>query len=296
MQKGYFFIMFPILGFGIAPVLIEIGLQQIDVFTFLFIRFFISSLLLTPLLAFGYWPKIKALLTNKYTYLLGISQITAIVFQYLSQLFVIPSVSTIITKSYLIYVPFLTPFLLKEQFQVKNVGIAVMGFFGVLLILGLEQGLGLGDLILGVSAAIVSSLGFAFYIVFSSKLAQDTEIDNVALLIIILWMVSITSFVLMGINDYQEIPLTKEMVWIFAVLIILSTLVAYFAYFLALETISATTGSVLLLLQNLPPFIVDFAWYRRPLSPLFAVGSILILISSYLSVKLNSNNKTSTIN
>ncbi|RMG36109.1 MAG: DMT family transporter [Methanobacteriota archaeon] len=286
--RGYFFISVPILGFGIAPILIDIALETIDVYTFLFSRFFLSALLLTPILSFGYLEKVKSLLRNKYTYYLAICQAVAIVFQYVSQLFVIPSFSTIITKSYLIYVPFIAPVILKERFLSRNVMVAAVGFLGVLLISGgttLEFHV---QTLLGIGAAIVSSLGFAFYIVYSSRMAKDEEVDNLALLLIILWFVALVSAGLMGINYRNLNPIfTPEVLTIVATLIVFSTLLSYLAYFMALEEISATTGSVLLLLQNIPPFLSDVIIFDRKLGGDFIFGSILIITASIASVYYN---------
>lgn len=291
-SRGYFFISIPIIGFGIAPIVIDIALESIDIYSFLFARFFLSALLLTPILLFGYKDSVVSLLRNRYTYYLAMCQSVAIIFQYVSQLFVIPSFSTIITKSYLIYVPFIAPLLLKERFLPKNVVIALVGFLGVFLISGGNPTQFEADVLLGVGAAIISSLGFAFYIVFSSKMARDDNVDNLSLLLIILWFVTFVSAGLMVVNHQSLRPnFTTEVILIVMVLVILSTLFSYLAYFIALEDISATTGSVLLLLQNIPPFLSDALLFDRDLESGFFVGSLLILMASIASVYYNHNNR-----
>ncbi len=287
--RGYFFISFPILGFGIAPILIDIALTQIDVYTFIFLRFFVSALFLSPILLMdGYLEKVKRLLGMKRTYLLALFQSIAIIFQYISQLFVIPSFSTIVTKSYLIYVPFITPFIAKEKFQARNVFIAFFGFSGVFLISDLGNLDFTSDLFWGLMAATISSLGFAFYIVYSSLLAQDNDVDNFALLLIVLWFVTFVSGGLLISNtDKLSIHYSQEIILILGILIVFSTLISYFAYFAALEDISAVTGSVLLLLQNIPPFLSDYFLFGRDLSRNFLLGSAILVIASYLSIYFN---------
>lgn len=289
IDRGYLALSITILGFGVAPIAIGIGYQDADPYSFLFLRFLFSLVLVSPIILRKNWVEIQELLQNKWVMLLCLSQGQAIVFQYLAQVYVDPSVATIINKSYLIFVPFLTPVFLKERFHLKHVSVAGIGIIGVYLVMrGDLQNVTFANAT-GIIFAVISSLGFALYIVFSSQLSKEMKVNNYALLWVVLAFMTLVSSFLMTVNSSNlSFNMTGSVVLSLVTLILASTVIAYFSYFYALKTIPPTTGSVLLLIQVIPSFISDYFFTNlREVdvnTPIFLLGSVIIIIASILAV------------
>ncbi len=252
-----------IIAWGFSTPFIEQGLRFSSPFTFLALRFLLSTLILAPFLYFKFKTEILDLMKNPLSWIISISESAGLMFQYEGQNAGVPaSLSALISLSFLIFVPFLSYFILKEKIRVYHLLAIILGGIGIFLIQNgkasisvvLSYQIGLGIVLL-----IFSALSYAFYLVFTSKLTvyQDPNVNSFALFFVILFQISIVSTVAMLIFE-PSIPVKNDgWVWIIA-LALVSTILAFYFYFQALKIISANEASVLLLLQILVPFSIDF--------------------------------------
>jgi drug/metabolite transporter (DMT)-like permease len=130
-----------------------------------------------------------------------------------------------------------------------------------------------------------AAFSYAMYIVSTSRLTtiEQPGVDTFVLFYIILLIIAVSSSLSTLIFSQFE-PIEGEL-WIWLVLLaVFSTLVAFFAYFEALREIPANTASVLLLLQVLVPFTVDYALLDRRYGIWVLAGSVLIIIAMLIVV------------
>ncbi len=290
---GYLFISFPILFWGLAPIIVGLGLEYIDALPFLFFRFLLSFILTLPYILIYKRIDFIQLIKSKWTWFVGLSQTWAITFQYLSQIYISPSLSSAIAYSYLIFVPIVSAWFLNMKIEVKHyvtVAIALIGV-GIITISSVNDNLSLS--IPGILLALSSSLGFAFYIVLVSRLINHEieKADSITLFFIIMIIVSLSTLTLNIIfrRDINPIDFVSK-VWLYIILLsVLSTIIAYITYIMALRYISANHASVLLLLQIVVPFAIEYFVYHISYSMEVLFGTILIIGSSAMVIKLSGD-------
>jgi len=276
----------PIIGWGLAPSIVDIGLDYIDPLPFLTYRFLAATLLLTPFILLKKQEEVKLLLKNRWTWIIGLSQAWAILFQYLSQLFILPSLSATISYSYMILVPLVSVIILQESLDRRHIPVVVIATLGLAMITT-EGNLDIFNTSgLGIFLAFLATWGFAFYITSTSRLTtkESVEVDSFALFYIIMVIVSITGL-LLSLIFQADMRVASSTVWISILLLtLISTVFAYIAYIEALKFISANTASVVLLLQIVLPFLIDFFVFGRTFSWWVIVGSLLIIAASALAI------------
>ena len=161
---------------------------------------------------------------------------------------------------FLLFVPFLSPFILNEKLRLVHLIAVFLGLIGVFFIATegnfsrLAGGSTAGTILL-----ILSALSYAIYIVTTSRLStvEQPDVDVFALFYIVLLVITLTSVILSIISDQLILAPVNAWVWII-LLTIFSTLIAFLAYFQALKTVSEKTATLLHLLQEQVPYEVDY--------------------------------------
>ncbi len=291
MGYYYSFMALAILGWGLSTSLIEFGLEYVSPFSFLFLRFSIASLILTPFILKIKFNEIKALLRSKWVWFIGISESAGLLFQYLGQREGVPAgLAALLSLIFLIFVPFLSPLILDDRINRYHVLAIVLGFIGVTVIASEGDISNLMDFesgsLLGIVLLILAALSYAFYIVTTSRQVtiENPKTDTTALFYIILVIISVVSFIMMILFETPQLP-SESIGWLWiSMLVIFSTIMAFFAYFVALKRISANSASVLLLLQALVPFTIDIAILKRVYSSVVIIGVVFVLLAMIIIV------------
>ena len=292
IEYGYLAIAITIIGWGIAPTIVEIGLKSIDPMNFFMYRFLFAVIILSPFILYTRINSIVLLLKNKWTLIVAFSQVVGLLLQYISQKYMAAALSAVITFSfsYAFLVPFLAILLLKDKFVKKHLVYASISFIGVFLIAtnGFEKNLN-AELI-GIILALLASVGFGFYIVSTSRLTtkEFENVDSLALLYIVM-VINTIGGLITGIITVGSIPILQmDTLFYTLVLSIFSTIIAYVFYFEALKKIPANKAAVLLILQSVITFFFDFILFSRIVGQWQILGSVLIIVSAYLVLKIPS--------
>lgn len=280
--RSYGFITIAILGWGLSTSFIEQGLDSIEPMTFLGIRFLSATLILTPIVLLRHRSDFVDLMRNKWVWFVGISEALGLTFQYFGQQRSIPAgLASLLSLLFILIVPFISPFMLKVKLNPLHLVAVAIALGGVILISSEGQRTNLlGGSISGVILLLMAAFFYAIYITTTSRLTtvEKKDINTFALFYAILLIIAImTSALSLVTEGSPQIP-SESWKWIMG-LVIVSTLIAFFAYFEALKEIPANMASVLLLLQALIPFLIDYFILERSYSFWILVGSFLILIA-----------------
>ena len=276
-----------ILGWGLSTTYIEFGLEFISPFPFLFFRFGLAIIVLAPLVIIFRFSEFLELIKNKWTWVIGISEAMGLILQYLGQeRDVAAGLAALLSLSFIVIVPFISPFILNEKLEKNHIIAMSVAFIGVIFISS-EGNLNnlTGSSILGIIFLLGAAVGYAFYIISTSRLTtiEKPNVDTFTLFFSVLLIITISSlFASLTFSNIPSVPI-EGIQWI-VLLTIFSTLIAFFAYFRALKEISANVASVLLPLQVLVPFVIDFFVLGRIYSLWVISGSFLILIAMLLVV------------
>ncbi len=290
---GYFFMGITVLSWGVSTIFIEQGLKDVTPYYFLFFRFSLAILCLTPFMLAFRRKEILELFRNKLVWGIAISESLGLIFQYLAQsLGASAAISTLISLCFLIIVPFLSALMLATKFELYHMLGAIVSLFGVGLI---QTGGNLKNLNLHSSSQLSilllvgSAFAYAFYIVLTSRLTmvEKPDIDVFALFYVVLSIIALLSFIPALVFEPLYLPNARGWGWISA-LALISTILAFFTYFKALQTIPANEASVLLLLQAVVPFIFEFVVGTANYGLLKWTGISLIFMSMAYVVILSS--------
>jgi drug/metabolite transporter (DMT)-like permease len=276
-----------ILGWGLSTSFIEFGLEFIAPFPFLFFRFALATITLTPLVIIFRVSEFFELIKNKWTWIIGISESLGLILQYLGQeREVTAGLAALLSLSFIVIVPFISPFILNERLEKNHLIAMIIAFIGVIFISSEGNIVNLtGSSIIGIIFLLGAAVGYAFYIISTSRLTtiEKPSVDTFTLFYSVLLIITLSSlFASLTFSEISPIPL-EGIQWV-VLLTIFSTLIAFFAYFRALKEISANVASVLLPLQVLVPFIIDFFILGKIYSLWILSGSFLIIIAMFIVV------------
>lgn len=276
-----------ILGWGLSTTFIEFGLDFVEPFPFLFYRFGLATLVLTPLIFLYRRSQFIDLIRNKWTWAIGISESTGLILQYLGQERNVPAgLAALLSLSFIVIVPFISPLILKERLEKNHLFAMSVAFTGVIFISseGNVNNL-MGSSAIGIILLLGAAVGYAFYIISTSRLTkiEKPDVDTFTLFYSILLIITLSSLsASLAFSEISTVP-REGIQWI-VLLTIFSTLIAFFAYFRALQEISANVASVLLPLQMLVPFTIDYFVLGRTYSLWVITGSILIVMAMVIVV------------
>jgi drug/metabolite transporter (DMT)-like permease len=153
---------------------IKIGLQYMDAYTFVFLRFFVASLIMLSVL----------LLTKNFSFkfdkkrlilFLGVINGVAYLLQYIGMVFTTASKSSLFVNLSAVWVAVISPLVLKEHLGSKKIVGVIISLLGVVLMTtnldfsSLSQGAIMADLLV-----ICAGVLWAFFIVYNKPLVKDS--------------------------------------------------------------------------------------------------------------------------
>ncbi|MFX0155766.1 MAG: DMT family transporter [Candidatus Hodarchaeota archaeon] len=301
-QKAYLYITLAIICWGLSNTFVELGLKSIPSVPFLFYRFTISVIILTPIIILKKRNHVINLFKNKLVWLLGTFETLGLICQYIGLELQIPAgLATLIGLMYAILVPFISWIVLKHKIKLHHIIAVIISFIGIFFIVsnGTLDLFGNGTLsILGIIILITSALFYGLYITYTSyvQISYNNTLDSVSIFYVVLLIVAFFSTIGMIFTGTFVIPKLETWIWLIC-LVFISTIIAFYTYFLSMRTLTANQVSLLLLLQVLIPFTIEIFIYGRFYNLIVNIGIIILFLSVFLSSfisyktgKINSKN------
>ncbi len=232
-----------------------------------------------------------SLLRNRLVWLIAASETAGLLFQYFGQKFgASPAISSLISLTFLVIVPFLSLFLLQEKiypFHILSILLGMIGVFTIQTEWQFDQLNPLQESQIAITLLFLSALSYAFYVVLTSRLTtiESKDVDTTVLFYVVLFIISILTVLAGLVAEPKTIfPSEKGWIWILS-LALISTIIAFFTYFKALTVISANEASVLLLLQIVVPFFYELVIERTSYSQAKWMGIIPIIVAMVVVVQ-----------
>ena len=270
-----------IIGGGFSTNFIEFGLKEISFLPYLFYRFFVATIILTPFAVLFKFAELKTTIKFPLIWAIAISDTIGLLFQYFAISFfhVSAGFAALFSLLFVLLVPFLSLVLLKEQLQPLHLLAVGIGLVGVILVStgGNFSNFFIADT-LGILFLIVTAFAFGLYLVFTAKLLQTHDVDTFALFYLVILILSLTTGITMfGFGSFV-LPTLAAWFWI-GNLALISTIISFFAYFYAQERLNQNLVSVLLLGQLIIPFTIDFFYLNRNYNIWVYIGIGIIALS-----------------
>lgn len=256
-------------------------LEFIPSITLIWIKYFIGSIALFPILMISNYRKPNKVTINKKCWFLilkigFIGYFLSVSLQFIGTDLSDAHTGSLITASSPIFVTLFARFILKETITKKKLVSLIISTIGVIIIVGLDSPGGnyfLGSILL-VGAAITWSL-LSVYVKIASKYTDSISITSYATLIALIF---ITPIMLFQNNNFNLILTNRYLLWGSIYIGVMATAVAYFLWNKGIELVDASTGSLFLFFQPITGSILGWLCLNEQLAINFFVGGILIIL------------------
>jgi|TARA_B110000240_G_scaffold34957_1_gene38095 drug/metabolite transporter (DMT)-like permease len=176
-----------------------------------------------------------------------------------------------------IWVVLLAPIFLGEKLTIKNLSIAALGFFGVLVVARPE----LNALNLGILAGAVAAIGFAGAAILTRKLTLNNSLTKI--LFFLTGLQVIFGLICAGYDGDIHIPPSDTFPWL-----ILIGIAGLTAHFCMTKSLALAQASVVMQVDfaRLPLIaVIGMLFYGEILDIYVVLGSVLIFIANYMNLK-----------
>jgi drug/metabolite transporter (DMT)-like permease len=260
---------------------IKIGLQYMDAYTFVFLRFLIASLtmlcvgLLTRNFSLNFGSKRLVLF-------LGVTNGVAYLLEYVGMVFTSASESSLFINLSAVWVALLSPIVLKEHLGGKKVAGVMISLLGVLLMTtrldfsSLSQSNIVGDLLV-----IGAGAFWAFFMVYNKPMVKDTE----NLVQSMTWLLLFTLLPLLPSAPFSagaivSLPWDAWLAILYTA--VLCWVVPYYLWLKGLKHLSPVTSAIVLLTEIIVAVAISTIFLGEALTMISGVGAILIIVAILL--------------
>ena len=260
---------------------IKIGLQYIDAYTFVFLRFLVASLtmlsvmLLTRNFSFNFNKKRLILF-------LGLINGTAYLLQYMGMIYTLAAASSLYVNLSVVWVALLSPIALKERLGGKKVAGVMVSLLGVVLMTTNLNFASLGTVdIMGNFLVISAGILWAVFIIYNKPLVGESNNMIQSMTWILLFTMlpllptaafSAEKFIYLPWNAWLAIIYTAILCWV----------VPYYFWLKGLKHISPVTSAVVLLTEIIVAVAISTIVLGEALTAVSGIGSIFIIIAILL--------------
>ena len=260
---------------------IKIGLQYMDAYTFVFLRFLAASL---TMLAVSVATKNLSLeFPNKRLILiLGVTNGIAYLLQYVGMVYVTASASSLFVNLSVVWVALLTPLVLRERLgRKKSLGV-IVSLLGVVFMTtnldfaSITRGAIISDLLV-----IAAGIAWAIFIVYNKRLATGKSTVQ-----IVTWLLLFTLLPLLPIAPYSagiltSLPLDAWIAIIYTA--VMCWVVPYYLWLKGLKHMSPVTSAIVLLTEIVVAIVISTLFLDEVFTVIAGVGAVLIVIAIFLA-------------
>ena len=176
-----------------------------------------------------------------------------------------------------IWVILLAPFFLGEGLTLRKIGIAALGFIGVLIVARPE----IGAVNIGIIAATCAAIGFAGAAILTRKLTVQNSLTKI--LFFLTGLQIIFGLICAGYDGDIALPSVAAAPWL-----ILIGAAGLAAHFCMTKSLSLAPASLVMPVDfaRLPLIaVIGVVFYDESLDLYLVLGAILILVANYLNLK-----------
>ena len=259
---------------------IKIGLQFMDVYTFVFLRFLFAALIML----------VVVLLTKNFTFsfnkrlilFLGLTNGLAYLLQYIGMSYTSASKSSLLVNLTVVWVALLSPILLKEQIGKRKLAGIILSLVGIVFITtnldfqSLATGAYVGDFIV-----IAAGMIWALFILYNKPLVNASK----DLMMPLTWLLLFTLLPLIPVVPFYVIhfptlPLEAWIVIIYTA--IFCWIIPYYIWSKGLRKISPVTSTIILLNEIIVSVTISTLFLDELLTVATGIGAIFIIIAMIL--------------
>ena len=260
---------------------IKVGLQFMDAYTFVFLRFLVASLAM--LLASLVTRNFNLNFSQKRLILfLGVTNGVAYLLEYVGMVFTSASKSSLLINLSIIWVALLCPLLLKERLGGKKaVGVAVSLLGVFLMTTNLDfASLGQGSLF-GDTLVIGAGVAWAFFMLYNKPLASDSRnLVQPMTLLLLCTLLPLLPAALLSFGSLASLGLEAWLIILYTA--ILCWVAPYFLWLKGLKHLSPVTSAVVLLTEIIVAVAISTVFLGEAFTMVSGVGALFIIVAILL--------------
>lgn len=264
---------------GTSFPVVRVGLEGgLDPIQFVFLRFILASVFMLILCLLS-GKNFVHYFMDKYTILLGVINTFSFILQFEGQAHASASVASLIVNMSAIITAVGSSIFLKEKFglaKLISIFLAVFGAF--LLTTNLDIKLP-GTELTGIVLLSFTSLSWGFYAVLNKFMIDNRSVEYVSFSTSVVLLTSVLCFPLVLFSD-----LKLESIFTFPVFYtaVFNTAVPYMLYQKGLESLTATSSSILLLIEPVVAILISVVLLKETLAAFQIIGAVMVLCSIYI--------------
>ena len=259
---------------------IKVGLQFMDAYTFVFLRFFFAALIMFAIVLFS--KKFAFNFNKRLILFLGCINGIAYLLQYIGMSSTSASKSSLLVNLTVVWVALLSPILLKEKIGRKKLAGVILSLLGIVFVTtNLDfQSLGIGSM-MGDLIVIAAGMIWAIFILYNKPLVSETE----NLMMSLTWLLFFTIIPLMPVVPFSAknfLTLPWEAWGAILYTAVFCWNIPYYVWSKGLRKISAVTSSVILLNEIVVSVIISTIFLGDSLTVVTGIGAVFIMFAIVL--------------
>jgi drug/metabolite transporter (DMT)-like permease len=266
---------------------IKIGLNYVDPYMFVFLRFLSASIIMFMVLLFT--KRLDFKFAKKSVMALGIMNGFSYLLQYVGMTNTAASKSSLLVNLTAVWVAILSWLILKDRFGNKKLFGIVLSIFGVFF---LTTNLNVSELIrggfLGDVLVLFSGVGWSFFIVYSKKFIGDAE-DSFKFMSWVLFITVLPLIPFIPLSSNVSLNLPVEAWAAIAYTAVFCWIVPYYLWLKGLKHISSVTSTIILLTEPVVAVILSYFMLGEGFTLISGAGAMLIIMAIIL-VSLDNKN------
>lgn len=288
---------------GLSFTIVRWTLESFSTTQLLFWRFLLAFVL-GEILLFLFNPKeFKTSFSDaKISLVPGVALGISLIAQTYGLIYTTATNSGFITSLYIVILPFIAYFYFKHDVKFRHIILGLMAFFGMGLMLNIDwnnfsiSSFNKGDLITLI-AAFTAAVQILFISNVSEKIKNSFRYNTYQSF----WtLISVIPFLFLEmyvskIGITPQNPTAKSVVSLITLAILVS-LIAFSLQVLAQKKLTATTASMLCLLEGPFAFVFAAIYLNEQLNSLQTIGAAIILLCSFLTIFFDRPKNTKTQN
>ena len=280
-MKAVFFTVIAGFLWGTSFPAIKIGLQYMDAYTFVFLRFLVASLTMLFILLLTGKPDF-GISNKRLIFFLGVINGVAYLLEYVGMVYTTASKSSLFINLSAIWVALLSPLLLKERLGIKKavgVGVSLVGIVLMTTNLNLSS-LTSGDVI-GDVLVIGAGVAWALFMVYNKPLASSAKgYAKPMTLLLLFTLLPLLPSGLLSVGLFGSLPLGAWLAILYTG--ILCWVLPYYLWLRGLRDLSPATSAIVLLTEIVVAVIIAAVVLGEGFTLVSGIGSVLVIIAILL--------------
>ncbi len=260
---------------------IKIGLEYIDAFTFVFLRFLVASLVMVAVLLFKQGFSVN-FSQKRLILFLGVFNGVAYLMEYVGMVYTTASKSSLLINLSAVWVALLCPVVLRERLGAKKTLGVTVSLLGVFLtttnlnFAALSGGSIVGDLLV-----VGAGIAWAVFMVYNKPVAESGKsLLPPMTLLLICTLLPLLPVVPFAAGTVASLPIAAWLAILYTA--ILCWVVPYYLWLKGLKHLSPVTSAIVLLTEIVVAVTISTLFLGEAFTAISGVGAVLIVIAILL--------------